>query len=348
MQKFSFVLLKSLLNLALLCGPFLRWTSRSVQGFYLLPQQSSARSIHKCTTSTSRFANNISPGSDLNRQMSLAKHTFLRIAAALSSLPPEVFTTPPMMEPQDSIFSSSNLHLQASTSLLQSAWDHLDGYQSREEEELLERVRIVDEANQEVLPSRRQLETSPLTYGEITELGARQLSHYFKRYSRNTSSMNFVDIGSGVGKLVVQAYMEWPSLQKATGIELLPSRSSSANETWSRIRQQAYKIRNMQENLSGHTTTVEFIEGDIFEYDDRKLANATHIYVASLCFPDTMMHELARKLTAAHRLQCVATLSKFPDWFEEHFGKPRVEYIEMSWTRPQGERVYIYYQPRRR
>jgi hypothetical protein len=273
---------------------------------------------------------------DWIKQVALAKHSFLSVAAALSSLPPEVFTTPPMLEPETTL---SEEHLQASLNLLQTGWNDLDGYQVAQQES--EQVDLRSQTDSSSFSAVNDDDSSsPSTYGEITALGARQLFCYFRQYSsRNFENIDFADLGSGVGKLVVQAFTEIPSLHKATGIELSPSRHASAVETWSKIQDNARKIRNMEEDsLDG--ASVQLIEGDIFDYD---MSSTTHIYVASLCFSEAMMHRLGYKLKQeASELRCIATLKEFPSWFAKEFGKPRVEYIEMTWTRPHGARVFFY------
>ena len=318
---------------------FLRTTTSVVHAFFLHHQRyhPSSPSLRRVKRSVLYFKRSGSSSSrqDLIKQVALAKHTFLSVAAALSSLPPEVFTTPPMIEPDRNL---SEEHLKLSLDLIQNGWSDLDGFQLSEMES--------DQLDQsQASTPRGDGPASPSTYGEITEVGARQLFHCFERYSNSgTYPMNFVDLGSGVGKLVVQAYMELPHLQKSTGIELSPSRHASAIQTWATIQNEADQIRNI-ETKALKDASVELVEGDMFDYD---MKDVTHIYVASLCFSEAMMHRLAHKLKQeATQLQCIATLKEFPKWFHKEFGKPRVEYIEMTWTRPQGARVFIYHQTRR-
>ena len=70
----------------------------------------------------------------------------------------------------------------------------------------------------------------PSAYGEVTPSGARQL---FDTMGVHTASdAVFADLGSGAGRLVVQAWLELPMVQRAIGVELAPSRHATAVSAW--------------------------------------------------------------------------------------------------------------------
>jgi Histone methylation protein DOT1 len=212
----------------------------------------------------------------------------------------------------------------------------------------------------------------PATYGEVTSAGARQLFNHMGMATTNAPPTNnngstctnhdsivFVDLGSGRGKLVIQAYMELSRITKATGIELAPSRHQAAVEAWEELQSTARKLRASQNE--GHSLVpeaeIEFLLEDLLESD---LSQVTHIYLSSLCFPDKLMYHVAKKLEKdAPKLQCVATLREFPMEFEnrgipnqagnELFDgasgmKRRSEFVEMSWTKRRGGgcEVHVY------
>merc|ERR1712039_390676 len=86
---------------------------------------------------------------------------------------------------------------------------------------------------------------------------------------------------------------------------------------------------------------VRFINGDLFAVD---ISEATHIYVASLCFSDSMLLRLAAKLASeAKNVRYVASLRQFPGGLAG-FDKPRFLEAEMSWTAPRGggSSVHVY------
>ena len=183
---------------------------------------------------------------------------------------------------------------------------------------------------------------SPSTYGEITELGSRQLFYYLHLLDEKEQVV-FLDLGSGVGKLVVQAYMELPRLTHAMGIELSSTRHSLAERGWNRVGPDAERVRQMGD-APCQDATLTLRRGDLFDLD---VANVTHIYVASLCFSVELMERLGEKLSKeASALKCIATLKKFPSYLEETLGEPKLAFVEMTWTRPQGSQVYFYSPPR--
>jgi hypothetical protein len=185
----------------------------------------------------------------------------------------------------------------------------------------------------------------PSTYGEITTVGTRQLLHAMDLFnSRNDGDIHFFDLGSGVGKLVTQTAMEVEEKTrtvKATGVELSPTRHETAIQRQKRLQQ--LQRESLGDNaisfklLTLATTSVELIQEDLLQID---LSTATHVYVASLCFPPSLMQQLEDKLLQqSTKLKCVASLKRFP----HDLGRsPFVMHMEMSWTKPYGCPVYIY------
>ena len=147
-----------------------------------------------------------------------------------------------------------------------------------------------------------------------------------------------MDLGSGNGKLVMQGAMEVPSLDLAVGIELDPERHSTGAANLE-------EIKNGEKNLVDYLSKVRLICSDIFDAD---VSAATHVYISSLCFSEAMMIGLGKKLqNEGLKINVVATLKPFP--LTEVLGfAPRtlllikVEYVEMSWTRPFGCPVFFY------
>lgn len=216
----------------------------------------------------------------------------------------------------------------------------------------------------------------PSTYGEITQVGGRQLmgamglilmtSKYQERATDagdgSQVRIHFFDLGSGAGKLVCQMGLElmllWGGSHgntedcaiMSTGVELSPTRHEAAvrarQALIEHLRQQSNEEpRDYRPSPLPPYSCIEFVQGDLLEAD---LSSATHVYVASLCFPLSLMHALESKLvTEAPRLQCVATLQRFPNDLslshQRQHRRPVVHYIEMSWTKPFGSAVYVYH-----
>eukprot|EP00929_Paragymnodinium_shiwhaense_P054854 TRINITY_DN27495_c0_g3_i3.p1 TRINITY_DN27495_c0_g3~~TRINITY_DN27495_c0_g3_i3.p1 ORF type:complete len:336 (+),score=58.63 TRINITY_DN27495_c0_g3_i3:88-1095(+) len=226
-------------------------------------------------------------------------------------------------------------------------------------------------------------QASASTYGEVTSTGARQVAYALGLAPQaeplsifvggevvrcEANSATFADLGSGVGKLVAQAYLEWPSVGKAFGVELSEERSDCAEAAWKELVKsgQAASLRAAAEGLStstGRTSTstrgagqqeagstmqpaVQFIAGDLLEAD---VADVTHLFLSSLCFEEGLMAQLASKLDSeATSLQAVATLQKFPVGSLVGFAEVCVTAAEMSWTGAGGAPVFVYERVQRR
>lgn len=234
---------------------------------------------------------------------------------------------------------------------LSSFWRGLDGYCTSKEEDLVVNNHMVKGM---VETGNRGFTHRPSTYGEITPVGIRQLGramgiddieHHQPSY--------FIDLGSGVGKLVVQAYLEWPQVIHSVGVELAKSRVGRAREAWTAmvasgeadgLRQAAVALAWKSNASSINSTSdvssgVHFIEGDMFEVD---VSKATHVYIASLCFDDVILGRLADKLSSeASNLLVAVSLRRFPDGLAGFHIKARPQ-IEMSWTKGSSIPAYIY------
>ena len=256
------------------------------------------------------------------QRLRVLKHELLRVVAATLLVPAEAITSPPMIEPAPA--SSEESACRSAASRVLRRWSA--------------QAATVDDITADD-------GAGPFTYGEVTEVGARQLFAYMGAQGGLTQGpISFYDLGSGAGKLVVQAYMELPHAHRVVGVELAPARHAAAFECWTTLESAARRVRQLSircsavpipatecrtgaaEGSSG--SGVEFLAGDLFALD---VSDATHIYIASLCFPPEMMLRLAQKIVrdVAGRLdqvQCVATLQRFPKVWEDHwFGEPKVE-----------------------
>ena len=197
------------------------------------------------------------------------------------------------------------------------------------------------------------------TYGEITMLGARQLFHHMslttqKSGSKNNQDFHFYDLGSGGGRLVIQSYLELPSVSTSVGIELSHSRHDIASQTYNYLQENGdiTRIRNLARRAWGiehkedtDKSGIELYEGDLFKLD---ISKATHIYASSLCFSEKMLEMLVEKIEMeATSLQVIASLRKLPLKEINNKGlvkigrNPWQEWIEMSWSK-EGVSVYLY------
>lgn len=276
-----------------------------------------------------------------------------RVAASLLCVPPETISQVfPMMEPIPSSFQEFKQR-QSVNQVLDTYWKPSDGFVTSHEEELM-----IDQQNQCQFTSNTEVLVRPSIYGEITRLGARQLFSLMKLKALKTNLCEnvFYDLGSGAGRLTVQAYLEIPSIRRAVGVELAPTRHSVAIEAWNALTQSG-AVNDLRSNLAFNTNEkisdgheVYFYNKDLFQVD---LTDATHIYISSLCFSQDMMVQLSKILTPEKtpNLQCIATLKTFPYncLIFDSLDRPSIsEFLEMTWTRKDGDGclVHFYYNPR--
>jgi Histone methylation protein DOT1 len=169
-----------------------------------------------------------------------------------------------------------------------------------------------------------------LTYGEVTSLGCRQLAYAMNIHqsSSNNNDVVFVDLGSGVGRLVTQMYLDhypFHRIQKAVGVELSQERHDIAIRALQSIIEQelvGMGMRRTNHHIEMSTTTtttteanptelpqssssytvskiaIELIRGDAVEYlqSTTRSDGITHVYMSSLCFPDHVLEKLQRLL----------------------------------------------------
>ena len=173
---------------------------------------------------TSEFTQNIL-NEEMKIKMAMARHNMLSIAASIMCVPSEVFTTPPMIDPNPPSNLIEYERRNRISELLANGWKATDGYQIPVEE-----IDGLDD-----LMGSEGVGQRPSTYGEITELGSRQLFHYMELGLNSENSANsggeeevFVDLGCGNGKLLLQAYMELPNVRRILGIELANARFTAA------------------------------------------------------------------------------------------------------------------------
>ena len=168
-------------------------------------------------------------------------------------------------------------------------------------------------------------------YGEITIRGMRELE---PRLGPREGDV-FYDLGSGTGKAVIQAALEWP-VERAVGVELSPSRNGIGEVAMSRaepLLQQRVQLR----------------QGDIIACEGCE--DASLVYVASLLFDEPFMQRLGARLSSLPKLRTLATLKRFPEGALMGFSEAaenaapdddeevRRERVEVTWG---AARVYVY------
>lgn len=158
------------------------------------------------------------------------------------------------------------------------------------------------------------------TYGEITYKGADELLRTLDLKPTDV----FYDLGSGVGKLVVQAILTTP-IKKAVGVELSPTRHEHAVSIKKELA-----TRDLLKDKE-----LEFVNQNVSQ---AALSDATVIFMCSTCFSDELMKSLTDKFSKLKKGVRVITLRKLPE--PNKFKLIKQLHLPMSWSN--SSIVYIY------
>ena len=159
-------------------------------------------------------------------------------------------------------------------------------------------------------------------YGEITSGSLEKLIQYLRIKSDDV----FYDLGSGVGKVVMQVALNSP-VKKAIGIELSETRFNHAQD----VRRQAIKQKLIA------AARIKFRNADVLSTN---LNNATIIYTCSTAFPERFMKPLGSKLAKLKSNPTIVTLQELPDCDLSLIDSLK---LDMTWAR----RVPLYVYKRR-
>jgi hypothetical protein len=183
------------------------------------------------------------------------------------------------------------------------------------------------------------------TYGEVMPIGLRRIGVAMglsgdEGIAATNAQAVFMDLGSGFGRIVVQAYLEWPAVRRSVGVELSATRLKHAQTSWESMLKagRAENLRKESEDMAilpdGYTSSdnhqsVKFLQEDMMLTD---ISEVTHVLVNSVLFPDSLLEQLSNKFVEeGNKLCMVASFKKMPlnsQGFEEvdHFN------AEQSWS----------------
>lgn len=150
-------------------------------------------------------------------------------------------------------------------------------------------------------------------YGEITFASLDKLLTYLKVGEDDV----FFDLGSGIGKVVLQVGMTRP-VKKVVGVELSASRFKESILALNEAAKQKWVSKRH----------CQFVHQNIL---DANLSKATVIYTCSTAFPGTFMKKLARKLAAVERPLKIVSMQEMPDNCGLTFADKLQ--LDMSWAR---------------
>ena len=191
--------------------------------------------------------------------------------------------------------------------------------------ELLRRVYERIDGFEISLADARTVERSrgSATYGELMPTATLRLLSHLELGPRDC----FVDLGAGVGKVVLLAVLCTP-VGRAVGVELSPTRARLAERALARARELGLSKKIL--------ARVSLIEGDMMRVP---LSEATVIYTCSTSFSDAFMVRLAQHLAALPRLRKIASLQPFED-APAGFELIEIYKLDASWKR--RTKVYVY------
>ena len=159
------------------------------------------------------------------------------------------------------------------------------------------------------------------TYGEITYESAKTLL----KDLRLTKKDVFYDLGCGIGKFVVQAYLSTP-VKKSAGIELSSQRINQAKE----VKEHLINSKNIKRGKK-----LEFYEENITKSN---LKDATVVFMCATCFSEKLMNEMTEKLSNLKKGLRVLTLKQLTE--NKKFALLKEYTLPMTWS--DKSTVYLY------
>ena len=164
------------------------------------------------------------------------------------------------------------------------------------------------------------------TYGELTPAGTQRVVEELDLSGRDV----FYDLGSGVGKVVLQVAMSVP-VRKCVGVEYIESRCRAARRVLREARSQGLILARRTSYRAEN-----FVRSNI--------ADATAVFACSTCYSRHLMVQLARKIASARKPVKVVTTRDF------HMGHRGFEFVRRlrlrtSWSRFIPAYSYRYVPP---
>lgn len=159
------------------------------------------------------------------------------------------------------------------------------------------------------------------TYGEILPKSVSILLADLKLTEEDV----FYDLGSGVGKVAVQVYLE-SGVKKSVGVELSSTRHAHAMNVYGKLKD-AGKLKANRD--------LVFRQENILHTD---ISDATVLFLCSTCYSDELMAELAIKIQQLKPEARVLTLKPF----KSPTALKLVKAYQLSMTWAEASAVHLY------
>lgn len=190
-------------------------------------------------------------------------------------------------------------------------------------------------------------------YGEITPAGVRYLGECLWMQGGTWAGQEVAELGSGMGRCVLQIFLENANVERIIGIELDHTRHTAALQaigtclcpfrpdvdTSSLKYATALGVSSSWRRWRVQGRVLELLCGNILQ-SWHSWRSATAVFASSLCFPAAVMETMADQLEACHRLRKVMSLQMLPRYVS--FTMVDVQHWPMSWQQERGCPVYIY------
>lgn len=167
-----------------------------------------------------------------------------------------------------------------------------------------------------------------ITYGEMNYEGMDMLLDHLHT-AHQISFKNFIDLGSGRGKLPLQV-ASLPNIEKSIGIELVKERHDDAEE----IKDKLKKYKNI-------VNKVQFINDD---FNNIKLGDIindiTLVWISNKCFPQELTDQIFSKLTTLPKGSIITCSNEVNNIDTNKIKKIDNLKVPMSWY-PNSD-VYFY------
>lgn len=152
------------------------------------------------------------------------------------------------------------------------------------------------------------------SYGEILVPSVAELC----QYAQLTPNDVFVDLGAGLGKLVIQVFLQTP-VRKAIGVEIVPNLHAASISA----REQVYiELPELFEQ----GRQLEFILGDFLLVP---FLDATVLLLCAVCFPPTLLDSIGHLINTLPHVHTVFSLRPLPNLKRLQFVK--TIRVECSW-----------------
>jgi hypothetical protein len=169
---------------------------------------------------------------------------------------------------------------------------------------------------------RRLRRVKALVYGELTVVGIRQLI----RAAGIGAGDRFVDLGSGVGKIVLGVALEVPGVT-CVGLEIDAERHERASAVLRRAEEKGW--------LTPGCCTLRHEDARLGD-----LEGATVLFANSTCFPPALLNRLARRVAALPRPVTFATFRALPPRVARLFDPVAASPCHTSWSKHVTLHVY--------